>query len=57
MSGAEKQMNTSDAPVDDLYEHVEQVYAEVDELYNVLCKVTDRVRVDGTSVKKKYATH
>lgn len=45
VSGAEEMMNTCDAPIDDLYEHVELVFAEIDDLFDRMCKLTDRVRV------------
>lgn len=43
---AEADMQVGDAPVDDLYELVEHAFAVVDELYDVLCKLTERERID-----------
>ena len=51
ISNAEMNMNVCDAPVDDLYERVESVFAEIDELYGILCQVTDRVRIDVDDVQ------
>lgn len=46
MTHTESCMNVCDAPVDELYDRIENIYAELDELYSVLCEATDRVRVD-----------
>lgn len=45
LSKAELMMDTSDAPLDSLYEHVESAYIETDTLYDRLCELTGRVRL------------
>ena len=53
VSGAEKQMNICDAPIDDLYEHVELVFTEIDDLFDRMCKLTNRVRVTSPDDDKR----
>lgn len=57
MSRAEKDMNVSDAPVDDLYERVETIFAELDELYTIMCLLTDRARIQTNDVQPNKRTH
>lgn len=45
LSKAQLMMDTSDAPVDDLYEQVEAAYIETDMLYDWLCDLTGRMRL------------
>lgn len=57
MSRAEEDMNVSDAPVDDLYERVETIFAELDELYTIMCLLTDRARIQNNDVQPNKRNH
>jgi len=44
-------MSVSDAPIDELYDRIENLYADIDDLYDILCELTGYVRVDGKNEK------
>lgn len=50
-------MNVGDAPVDDLYERVETIFAELDELYTIMCLLTDRTRIQTNDVQPNKRNH
>ena len=51
VSQAEADMNVNDAPIDELYERVEAIFADIDELYTIMCLLTDRARIQINNVQ------
>lgn len=53
ISKASKLMNTSDAPIDNLYEDVEDAHLEVSRLYEYLCYITEKEMIKENKVESK----
>ena len=54
LSTAELMMNTSDAPLDSLYDHVESAFIETDTLFDRLCQLTGRERLKEKENRCKH---